>query len=214
MPRRADYPEWVTKHLAKGVYVNKVGDKYYLYKAHTEKIPGTKQSRRISDGYLGRITEKEGFIPAKRKEPRAVTLDFAVPFAVDACSQKICAGLKRSYPADGPTVYVCSILTFLYEEFTPELYKGSWLSLRYSGLDIPWKPADTLRNAIDRGTRMIQDSVHKAYGDDWHLIRAYFSPVVLILMDGHQLLPALSTPCSDLAARYHLNLQSVLKKDN
>lgn len=209
MSRRAEYPEWVTKHLTKGVYVNKVGDKYYLYKAHTEKIPGTSQSRRINDGYLGRVSEKEGFVPAKKKEYVATTLDYAVPFAVDSCCQMIHAGLRRSYKANGSVVYVCSVLSFLYGVFAPDLYEGSWLSLRYPGLQVPRTPTDTLLKAIDRGTRMIQDSVLKTYGDDWQLIRAAFAPVVLICIDGRIFLPSLSTSCTALATKYHITLRFV-----
>ncbi|MBO6215432.1 MAG: hypothetical protein J6N76_07840, partial [Lachnospiraceae bacterium] len=67
MPRKpADYPEWVMKYKKKGTYINKVGDKYYLYAAHSERIKGTNKVRRVSDGYLGRITEKDGLIPAKK----------------------------------------------------------------------------------------------------------------------------------------------------
>ena len=30
----ADYPDWVLAHKKKGTYVNRVGDRYYLYAAH------------------------------------------------------------------------------------------------------------------------------------------------------------------------------------
>jgi len=214
MSRRAEYPEWVMKYLTKGVYVNKVGDKYYLYKAHTEKVPGAAQPRRINDGYLGRVTEKEGFVPARKKEYTATTLDYAIPFAVDSCCQTIHTGLRRSYKTNGSVAYVCSVLSFLYGVFTPELYEGSWLSLQYPGLKIPRTPTDTLLKAIDRGTRMIQDSVLKVYGDDWQLIRASFAPVVLIRIDGRLFLPSLSTQCTAFAIKYHLKLDSVLETSN
>ena len=63
MPRKeADYPDWVMKYKKKGTYINRVGDKFYLYAAHSERIKGTDKVRRVSDGYIGRITEKEGLI--------------------------------------------------------------------------------------------------------------------------------------------------------
>ena len=69
MPRKkAEYPEWVMKHKKKGTYINRVGDKYYLYAAHSERIKGTGKVRRVSDGYLGRITEQDGLIPARNSE--------------------------------------------------------------------------------------------------------------------------------------------------
>ena len=53
----ADYPEWVLKHKKKGTYVNFQNGKYYLYAAHSERVPGTNKVKRVSDGYLGRISE-------------------------------------------------------------------------------------------------------------------------------------------------------------
>ena len=61
------YPDWVLKHKIKGTYINRVDDKYYLYATHSERILGTKKVKRVSDGYLGRITEKDGLIPSKDK---------------------------------------------------------------------------------------------------------------------------------------------------
>jgi len=55
------------KYKSKGVYVNKVGDKYYLYLAHYVYDKKTKKNVRVSDGYLGCVTEKDDFIPAKDK---------------------------------------------------------------------------------------------------------------------------------------------------
>ena len=31
----ADYPDWVLTRKKKGTYITKVGDKYYLYAAHS-----------------------------------------------------------------------------------------------------------------------------------------------------------------------------------
>ncbi len=69
---KSDYPDWVLQHKKKGTYINKVGDKYYLYAAHSERVRETGKIRRVCDGYLGRITEKDGFIPAKDKLQGAV----------------------------------------------------------------------------------------------------------------------------------------------
>ena len=62
-----NYPEWVLKHKKKGTYINVANGKYYLYAAHSERVPGTSKVRRVCDGYLGRITEKEGLIPPRDK---------------------------------------------------------------------------------------------------------------------------------------------------
>ena len=63
----ADYPDWVLAHKNIGTYINKVGDKYYLYAAHSERIKGSGKVKYVCDGYLGRITKDDGFIPSKSK---------------------------------------------------------------------------------------------------------------------------------------------------
>lgn len=76
------YPDWVLKHKKKGTYINKVGNNYYLYAAHSEHIPGTaNKARRVCDGYLGRITEKDGFIPKKKKES-PLSLEYGLSCAI------------------------------------------------------------------------------------------------------------------------------------
>lgn len=38
MSQKTIYPDWVLKHKKPGTYINKVGDKYYLYAAHSERV--------------------------------------------------------------------------------------------------------------------------------------------------------------------------------
>jgi hypothetical protein len=103
----ADYPEWVLKHKKKGTYVNAVKGKYYLYAAHSERIPGTDKVRRVSDGYLGRITEEEGFVPAKGKMDEGVYVhEFGLSETIVRLCPKIHAGLKREFRANADTVMV------------------------------------------------------------------------------------------------------------
>ena len=52
------YPEWVTSQRPKGHSVKKVGNKYYLYKHTSRRVPGKKYPRSV-DKYVGIITENE-----------------------------------------------------------------------------------------------------------------------------------------------------------
>lgn len=48
MPRKtAEYPDWVMKYKKKGTYINKNGDMYYLYAAHSERIKGTNKVKKM-----------------------------------------------------------------------------------------------------------------------------------------------------------------------
>lgn len=210
MPRKAVYPDWVMKHLDKGIYVNHVGDKYYLYKAHSERKERNKNPVRVFDGYIGTVTEKDGLIPAKKTpglfQEKVSALDYAVPFAVYSCTGKVLSGLRRTYRRTGTLIYVCSILQFLYSTFSHSLYEASWLSIEFPGVSFPEEISQETRIGIDRGTRMIADKVLSFYGEDWNYVRALLSPVVLIRMGGEAHYPSLSTGAEEIIQKYSLSI--------
>ncbi len=180
----ADYPEWVLAHKKKGTYINRVGDKYYLYAAHSERIPGTKRVRRICDGYLGRITEKEGLIPPKDK---VVSPVISYEFGLSSLTLSVCAnihkGLRRIFVVHGDFVMAASILTFIFGIYSEELFRHSWLSLHFSPMDIPQNLTPAQKNGIDRGTRMVTDTMGRTFGSDLPSVRAVFSLVTLSLIN-------------------------------
>lgn len=133
-----NYPDWVLGHKKKGAYVNKVGDKYYLYAAHSERIKGTNKVKRVCDGYLGRITEEDGFIPAESKlkhEPEV--FEIGLSYTIVSLSEPIHLGLCHSFPKYGDAVYVCSILSYIYDEYSLELFRHSYLSILFQNLTFP-----------------------------------------------------------------------------
>jgi hypothetical protein len=215
MPRKANYPEWVTRHLKTGQYVNKKGDSYYIYSAHSERREGISHPVRVSDGYLGRITEKDGFIPAKKRGSpqtgQTVPLSFipsawnyGVPAAVLACTGNILSGLRKSYRAHGSFIFVCSILTFLYGSYSREMYQISVLSLLFPDISFPADTGDRTVSGIERGRKMITETVRKTYGEDWPLINAYLSTSVLTKSKKGYILPPLSPSAAKLAKKYCL----------
>ena len=208
MPRKADYPEWVTKHLEKGVYVNRVKGKYYLYRAHSERKEGNRNPVRVFDGYIGTVTEKDGFVPAKTPSglsPEEIsTLDYAAPFAIYTCTENVLSGLRKSYRRSGTLIYVCSILLFLYGTYASSLYKASWLSLKFPELSFPDQMSKEALSGIDRGRRMIADKVESFYGNDWKIVRAALAPVVLIRYKGKLHYPSLSDAVSEIVRKYNL----------
>ena len=180
----ADYPQWVLAHKKKGTYINKVGDKYYLYAAHSERIPGTKRVRRVCDGYLGRITEKDGLIPPKDK---VVSPVISYEFGLSSLTLCICAnihkGLRRTFVVHGDFIMAASILTFIYGFYSEELFRHSWLSLRFSSMVFPQSLTQTQKNGIDRGTSMVTDTMERTFGSDLPFVKASFSLVVLSLIN-------------------------------
>ena len=186
MPRRkADYPDWVMKYKTKGTYINRAGDRYYLYAAHSERIKGTDKVRRVSDGYIGRITKEDGLIKARNKFKSAPeSFEVGLSFPVIHMSQDILLGLKKSYRKNGELIYCCSVLSFIYKKYSPELYDSSYVSIRFPGIQIPAAPAPAVTTGIERGHRMLEDTVSRHMAEDYPLFLALFPDIRLVKIDG------------------------------
>jgi len=171
----ADYPDWVLRHKKKGTYVNCQNGKYYLYAAHSERIPGTNKVRRVSDGYLGRITEEEGLIPAKRKLSEPVhVFEYGLSETMLSLCGDIRVGLGREFRGATDFVMACGMLLLMCGEVRQEHYEASWLSVRLPGLDMRKMPTDKQRIGMERAQRMIADTMKKRFGD------AYVPAVALL----------------------------------
>lgn len=162
----ADYPKWVLKHKKKGTYINFKNGKYYLYAAHSERIPGTGKVRRVSDGYLGRITEKDGFIPAKKKLAAPVFVyEYGLSDTILSLCANIRAGLKREFRANSDYVMAGGALSYMHGEVRHEHYSTSWLSMRLPHLDMGKTPTEKQRVGMERARRMIGDVMSAHFGE-------------------------------------------------
>lgn len=177
----ADYPDWVLAHKKKGTYINKVGDRYYLYAAHSERVPGTKKVRRVCDGYLGRITQDQGLIPSR---DRPGTVFLSVEYGLSSLILSLCgnihSGFRRTFVVNGDFIMAASILNYMYGCFSQELFQHSWLSMRFPGLSFPDRTTPQQETGIQRGTRMIAETLSRTFGDSLAHVTAVFSLVTLV----------------------------------
>lgn len=60
------YPDWVQEYRTRGTTVKKKGEKYYLYKRTSKRVPGKKYPQPV-DTYIGVITP-EGVIRSDKKK--------------------------------------------------------------------------------------------------------------------------------------------------
>ena len=60
------YPEWVQTYRTRGTTVKRKGDKYYLYKRTSRRVPGKKYPQPV-DTYIGIITP-QGVIRSEKKK--------------------------------------------------------------------------------------------------------------------------------------------------
>lgn len=207
----ANYPDWVLKYKKKGTYINKVGDKYYLYAAHSERIKGTAKVRRISDGYLGRITESDGLIPPKDKvSTPIVSYEFGLSFAVISCTAHIRTGLNVSFLKYGDLVYVCSVLAFIYGFHDQALFLQSYLHLHFDAVVYPEKFTKAQGSGIERGQRMIADTVAGYFGNDLPLMKAHFSNIRIVGLNNKRYTSSPSPVALTLADKYDIDWSTAL----
>jgi len=164
----ADYPVWVLKYKEKGTYINCVKGKYYLYAAHSERVPGTKKVKRVCDGYLGRITEEDGLIPPKDKVDGTISvLEYGLSCTILSVCSNIHSSFRKSFVKNGDFVMAASILHFLYGRFNSFLYHQSYLSVRFAMLDMDTEPTPLQKTGIERGQKMIADTMQRHFKADY-----------------------------------------------
>lgn len=152
----ADYPDWVMQFKVKGTYINHVKGKYYLYAAHSERIPGTGKVKRVCDGYLGRITEKDGLIPARDKVTGDVEIfEYGRSSVIMVLCKNIHSGFKRTFKHNADFVMVAAVLSTIYGCYNNSLFAQSFLSIRFPELDLDKNTTLKQQTAIERGIRMI-----------------------------------------------------------
>ena len=162
----ANYPDWVVAHKKKGTYVNCVKGKYYLYAAHSERIPGTKKVRRVSDGYIGRITEEDGLIPVKDKVGGDVLVyEYGLHMTALAISDGIYMGLRRNYRVgDAERVLIAGILLAAGGSAGEKDFNSSYLSVAFPEVSFEQALTDKQSSDAERCKRMVTDKLSGAIG--------------------------------------------------
>jgi hypothetical protein len=189
----ADYPDWVLKHKTKGTYVNRVGDKYYLYAAHSERIPGTKKVKRVHDGYIGRITEQNGLIPARDKvQGEVVVYEFGLSTVLLYLCDNVYSGLRRDFRNVADQVFVAGMLSAAYGDYSQDTYHWSYLSVKFPNLDMQKALTDKQRFGVQRCERMVKETVRKRFGGDAPVIMARLSRICKVKINGRFYSTALS----------------------
>ena len=70
MKKKVLHPEWALAHKRKGTELRLLNGKYYLYQVTSKWNPEKKRSMKITEKFLGRITETEGFIESEKARLR------------------------------------------------------------------------------------------------------------------------------------------------
>ena len=202
----ADYPDWVMKHKKKGTYINRVKDKYYLYAAHSVRVPGTNKVRRVSDGYIGRITEADGLIPAREKVGDDVEVfEYGLCATLFDLCRDIRSGLKRSFQDAADRIFVFAILELAYGNYSQESYQWSFLSVKFPDLDTHKCFTEKQVLAFERCKRMLADVMYKTFGDEQDIARIRLSRILMVKAKRKFYTSAVSDDTNEWLLKYNID---------
>jgi hypothetical protein len=206
-----NHPEWVIKYKEKGTYVKCFKDKYYLYRGHSERVAGTRKVRFICDEYLGRITENEGLIPPKDKVRNVViSYEYGLSATIFVSCENIYKGFRKSFVKYGDFIMTASILTYIYKDYSPELFQFSWLSLHFTDLIFPGTLTDAQILGIERGNRMIADTMKRIFKEDLQTLTSYLSLMRLLAINGKIYPSQIPPKAAFLIDKYNIKLEDSL----
>lgn len=111
-------PEWVVKHKQKGREIRKIGERFYLYQIRNVWDKKKKRPRKITEKYLGRITE-EGLIKSRNERleeslNNISVKEFGISHFLLKESENIQQDLQEVFPGCWKSLYVFALMRFFY----------------------------------------------------------------------------------------------------
>jgi hypothetical protein len=184
------YPDWVQKYRTRGTTVKKKGERYYLYKRTSRRVPGKKYPQPV-DTYIGVITP-EGVIQSDKKKVTltdASVKEFGFSRAVEIlCPQSWKEPLGKEWR---------KVLDFVILKESAE----SYISAERGSVE-------TLDPHIQYGAQKssLIRRMQKETGADLKDLKR-LSTIYLIYMDGNKLISRISDEQREILERFHINLE-------
>lgn len=199
----ANYPDWVMKYKSKGVYVNKVGNTYYLYRAHCVYDKTTKKNKRVSDGYIGRVTEEDGFIPVKDKVQGDIYVyEYGLYFFLSALLKDVYKSLKANKKKD--TVMALAIMKYLdyYEYFTTSLFNI------YKNVNIELFNDKDVNKEAERISNMLSHFISTRVKDnDWQYLLNALPSIHLVQVNEKYYISSYSNELKQALNKYNMEMK-------
>ena len=142
--RKYDLPIWVSKYKEKGKTIKVRNSNYYLYESKCIYDKNRKNKHYTKDIYLGRITEDDGFLPAKKnnnfKPEDLYSKVYGSYLLFDNLGSNILNRLIKYFGDNiGKMIYTIAVLRAI--ENTPyseleDAYEENYLSVKYNNLSM------------------------------------------------------------------------------
>lgn len=143
----ATHPDWATKHRTKGTELRFINGKYYLYEVSSKWNAIKKRSQKVTGKLLGRITEKEGFIPSDKNNLRKKTIsasdicvkEYGVSAFINNHFQDYIELLRKHFPQHAEIILMLAYCRLIFQSPLKNAefhYSNSYLSELFPGLNL------------------------------------------------------------------------------
>ena len=139
---KKNYPEWVIKQKIKGTAIEKRGENYYLSRVHSVWDKKTGRPKKITDEYLGKITQS-GLLAPKHKRIQVdisnITIkEFGATVLMNYLTQELQDKLKKIYPNNWKSLFTIAAIRFFHNSPMKNMnhhFQHSYISELFSGVN-------------------------------------------------------------------------------
>ncbi|MGQ9571540.1 MAG: transposase [Thermodesulfovibrionales bacterium] len=124
------YPDWVLKYKRKGTAVHKIGKNFYLYEVASKWDKTLKRARKITKGYLGRITSEGLKAPGYRINQPTTCKEYGASLFLMKENKEIIERLKEYFPNRWKELFALSAFRLLHQSPLKHMelyYHDSWI---------------------------------------------------------------------------------------
>jgi transposase len=163
-----DYPDWVLKQKIKGTEIRKIGSNYYLYKIRSEWDKDKKRAKKITEKFLGRITEDglrkpkvERLIEAQKN---ICIKEYGASQFIKTESNDIIKNLKEAFPSIWKEIFTFAVFRFFSASPLKNVqfhYQTSYLSEIISDAKVSSRTLSEILRTIGKQRNLIKTFLSK-----------------------------------------------------
>lgn len=162
------HPDWVLKHKTKGTEIRKLGNYYYLYKIRSEYDKEKKRAKKITEKFLGKITE-EGLIKPKHEriiesQKNISIKEFGASQFIAKESNDIIQNLKEVFPDTWKEIFTFAVFRFFSSsplKNVQDHYQSSYLSDIILGAKVSPKTLGNMLHTMGQQRALIKKFLSK-----------------------------------------------------
>jgi len=147
MKKKSLHPEWALACKRKGTELRLLKGKYYLYEVSSKWNPEKKRSVKITGKFLGRITEKDGFVESEKARLRKQQMriesvqvkEYGITIAVEHLFTETISALQKFYPDCWQRIVALAYGRLVHQSPLKNMsfhYSNSYLSEKFSDIDL------------------------------------------------------------------------------